>query len=143
MTMYEQIEEEKKHLVLLSIEDFKRKGRGLSAALILMIDDIFKMEYSNIPICQQKALLESVLDVTIKYDTYKKWHSRHIGSTKKIRHETVSNTSKNTSIQKNNDYLKTDVDKKITNRNKYSSGKEKVKSSFIYHNPLANEAELI
>ena len=132
MSISEKIEEGKLKLIESSISNYKNKGRGLSDALKQMTSYILKMKEDNISLSQQIALLESVLDVEIKYDTYKKWYARWI---KKRKNSVITEVQKLQSpVNKN---------KKKSSCIKSSGNLVGKKTPKVNHNPVAIEANLI
>ncbi|MGB3751914.1 MAG: hypothetical protein WA945_10130 [Arcobacteraceae bacterium] len=139
MNISQQLEKNKIKIIQESIENYKNKGRGLSTALKYMTRDIIKMKNDNISLTQQVILLESVLNVKIKYDTYKKWYRRWINNSKKnlsVEVEEFQQQSVNKSAKNQNK-------KVILSNNRSSNGSIQNNTSKVYHNPVANIKDLI
>jgi len=97
MSIKERIDNQKALLIDKAILSYKENGRGLSTALKLMKNDIQKMRDEGLSLNQQIEILSGIFDVTIKYDTYKKWSQRHF---KKVSEVGKKNTKKVVEITK-------------------------------------------
>jgi len=126
MNISQKLEQNKIKIIQESIKNYKNKGRGLSTALKYMTGDIIKMKEDNISLTQQVILLQSVLNVKIKYDTYKKWYRRWI-----------NNPTKNHTVSKSS------FKSKLTKSRQSSDKSKGINTPKITHNPFADEANLI
>lgn len=83
MIMSDKIDKQKSILIDIAINDYKLKNRGLSTAFKLMANEIEQMRNDGLSLKLQVEILSGILDVEIKYDTYKKWSQRNFKSIKK------------------------------------------------------------
>jgi len=95
MSISEQIETQKSTLIEQYISAYKSTGTGLSKALKLMHKDIQKMRDDKLTLSEQIDILNGIFNISIKYDTYKKWSARHFRKElKKIKNSTPQNRKK-------------------------------------------------
>ena len=92
MSIKERIDDQKALLIDKAILSYKEHSRGLSTALKLMISDIQKMRDDGLSLHQQIEILDGIFDVTIKYDTYKKWSQRHFKKVVKVEKKDAKKT---------------------------------------------------
>jgi len=131
MSISDKIEGQKAELIDKYITAYKSTGKGISKALKLMQLDIEKMRNDKLSLAEQIVILNSIFNITIKYDTYKKWSKRHF--------EKEAKSIKKSSLKKTSISLDEIKQKKEVKR---VAPIEPKKSKIINHNPIADPDEL-
>jgi len=110
MSISDKIEKQKAELIDKHINSYKTKGVGLSKALKLMYQDIEKMRDDKLTLSEQIDILNGIFDVSIKYDTYKKWSKRHFKKNKEFVENSSHKNKKKTSNSFDEMKQKTEVE---------------------------------
>ena len=135
MSIKERIDKQKALLIDKAILSYKEHNRGLSTALKLMISDIQKMRDDGLSLHQQIEILSGIFDVTIKYDTYKKWSQRHFKKEIKNAHVTTEKVAQK--VQK----IDTKKDKKVAQKSEPEKSIEEIfNEENVVHSVLADLA---